>query len=193
MPSKYTALAILAMIVITLACAPATPTPSPDPPAPPTDTTMPAPPTDTTMPAPPTDTPMPAPPTDTPVSLDVTPPSPLPASHTGIILNDDECYDLDTGDAPYVRDDDCDILLVYPQILRPQNGAQLSGYAEMTPPSSGTCNAKAFDPGDLAPNTDLYICFFTNEGNYGFIVQRPDGAPFDVASHRLVFDWWLYP
>jgi hypothetical protein len=175
MTSKQSILAILALVLITLSCGPGTPTPSPDPPAPPTDTTI-----------PPT-------PTATPIPPDVTPPSPLPASHTGIILNDDECYDLDSGDAPYVRDDDCDILLVYPQILRPQNGAQLSGYADATPPSLSTCNAKVYDPGDLGPNTDRYICFFTNEGNYGFIVQRADGAPFDVASHRLVFDWWLYP
>jgi len=151
------------------------------------------PPTDTPMPAPPTNTNIPPTASNTPIPPDATAPSPLPASHTGIILNDGECYDLDDGNAPYVLDADCDILLVYPLILRPQNGAQLSGYADLTPPSLGTCMGKAFDAGDLAPNTDLYICFHTDEGNYGFIVQRPDGAPFEVSSHRLVFDWWLYP
>jgi hypothetical protein len=101
MTSKQSILAILALVLITLSCGPGTPTPSPDPPAPPTDTTI-----------PPT-------PTATPIPPDVTPPSPLPASHTGIILNDDECYDLDSGDAPYVRDDDCDIRSTIPATWGP--------------------------------------------------------------------------
>jgi hypothetical protein len=168
-------LALLTLLILALACG------IPSTPEPPTATT-----------APPTDTPLPVPtPTDTPIP-DPTAPSPLPMTHTGIILNDDECFDLDDGASPYVLDADCDILLVYPQILRPQNGAQLSGQATFEAPSRGDCAAAVFDPGDLAPNTDLYICFLSDEGHYGFIVQRPDGAPFDIASHRLVFDWWVY-
>jgi hypothetical protein len=163
----------LALLLLTLACGTATPTPAPLPP--------------------PSDTPAPVPtPTDTPIP-DATAPSPLPMTHTGIILNDGECYDLDDGNAPYVLDADCDILKVYPQILRPQNGALLSGYADLTPPSLSDCMGKVFDAGDLAPNTDLYICFLSDEGHYGFIVQRPDGAPFEISSHRLILDWWVYP
>jgi hypothetical protein len=173
MSSKRATFAVLALILVTLSCAPATPTPTTEPPVPPTDTSMAPAPTDTTPP-------------------DATAPSPLPVSNTGIILNEGECYDLDNGSAPYVLDGDCDILLVSILTLQPQNGAQLSGYADLSAPSLATCMGKAFDAGDLAPNTDLYICFLSDEGHYGFIVQRPDGAPFDVSSHRLVFDWWLY-
>ena len=176
MHTKSILSALLALLLLTLACG--TVTPTPEPAAPPTDTPAP--------PATPTDTP-----TDTPIP-DATAPSPLPMTNTGIILNDDECYDLYNGDAPYLPDADCDILLVYPLILRPQNGALLSGHADLAAPSRADCMAKVFDAGDLAPNTDLYICFQSDEGNYGFIVQRPDGAPFDVSSHRLVFDWRVY-
>jgi hypothetical protein len=183
MPSKSMTLAILALVLITLSCGFATPTPPADTPILPTDT-VPPPPTNTVPALPP--------PTDTPIP-DVNAPDPLPMTHPGIILDDGECYDLDNGHAPHMLDADCDILLVYPQILRPQNGAQLCGHATLTPPSRGDCEAAAFDSGDLAPNTDLYICFLSDEGHYGFIVQRPDGAPFETSSHRLVLDWWVYP
>ena len=186
--------AILTAFLLTLACTITIPSPtdSTESPVPPTDTLAPAP-ADTEPPVPPTNT-VPAlpPPTDTSVP-DVNAPDPLPISHTGIILDDGECYDLDNGHAPHVLDADCDILLVYPQILRPQNGAQLCGHATLTAPSLADCEAAAYDPGDLAPNTDLYICFLSDEGHYGFLVQRHDGAPFETASHRLVFDWWVYP
>jgi hypothetical protein len=129
--------------------------------------------------------------TDTPIP-DQFAPSPLPAANTGIILKEGECYDLDTGDAPYVLDADCDVLMVPIQILRPQNGAMLCGHATFDPPSLAQCQTAAYDAGDLAPNTDLYICFRSNEGRYGFLVQRHDGAPFAVASTRLVLDWWVY-
>lgn len=188
MPSKSTFLAILALVLITLSCGTVTPAPvtdTPEPLVPPTDTPEPL--------APPTDTPEPLlPPTDTPIPLDPTAPSPLPMTHTGIILNDGECYDLDDGNAPYVLDADCDILKVPPQILRPQNGALLSGYADLTPPSLSDCMGKDFDAGDLSPNTDLYICFLSDEGHYGFFVQRSDGAPFEISAHRVIFDWWVY-
>lgn len=160
------------------------PGPEGEPPAPevtPTSTAVPP----TSPPAVPTDTPAPPP--------DVTAPSPIPASHTGIILANGECYDLDTGNAPYVMGPQCDVLLVHPQILRPQNGAMLSGHATLDAPSRTECESAIYEAGDLAPNTDLYICFRTNEGSYGFLVQRTDGAPFAISSQRLVFDWWLYP
>lgn len=189
MRSQSIKLAILTLVLITLSCGFVTPTPPADTAIPPTDTLPPA----ADSPIPPTD-PLPPPPTPTDTAVpDIFAPDPLPMTNTGIILNDGECYDLDNGHAPYTLDDDCDILLVYPQILRPQNGAQLCGHATLTPPSSNDCASAAFDPGDLAPNTDLYICFLSDEGNHGFIVQRHDGAPFDTASHRLVFDWWVYP
>ena len=195
MKSTSTLAAALSLLLLALACAPATPT-----------ATVPvedlvgtavaqtqtaeaaetAPPVETTEPPPPLPTA-----TDTPVP-DVTAPSPLSAMYTGIVIADGECYDLDDGNAPYVLDGDCDILLVYPQILRTQNGALLSGHATLDAPSRNDCSAAVFDGGDLAPNTDLYICFKSDEGHYGFIVQRHDGAPFDVASHRLVIDWWVY-
>jgi len=193
MPSKSPFLTILALVLLILACGPATSTPEPR--IPPTDTPEPlVPPTDTPEPLiPPTDTPEPLmPPTDTPIPPDPTAPSPLPMTHTGIILNDGECYDLDNGDVPFVLDADCDILKVPPQILRPQNGALLSGHADLTPPSLSDCMGKAFDAGDLSPNTDLYICFLSDEGHYGFFVQRPDGAPFEISAHRVIFDWWVY-
>ncbi|MGD8814746.1 MAG: hypothetical protein PVI78_09765 [Anaerolineales bacterium] len=172
---------ILSTFLLTLACAITIPSTT-EPPPQPTDTLQP--PTHTVAALPP--------PTDTSIP-DIIAPDPLPISHTGIILDDGECYDLDNGHAPHVLDADCDILLVHPQILRPQNGAQLCGHATLTAPSLADCEAAAYDAGDLAPNTDLYICFLSDEGHYGFLVQRHDGAPFETASHRLVFDWWVYP
>lgn len=138
--------------------------------------------------APPTAAPSPS---ETPGDLFA--PDPLPAMQTGIILLHGECYDLDNGNAPYLLDADCDMLFVPPYIIQMQNGARISGYASMSAPSKNGCIAARYEPGDLSPNTDLYMCFQTNEGHYGFVVQRADGAPFETASQRLIFDWWVYP
>ena len=62
-----------------------------------------------------------------------TAPDPLPVQNTGITLQNGECYDLDTGDVPFAVDADCDILSTVNQELLPQNGALLSGYADMNP------------------------------------------------------------
>lgn len=141
---------------------------------------------------PPSDTPVPGPTSTSTPEPDETAPVPLPASHTGIILQHGECYDLDTGNAPYVMGPACDMLFSPPYVIQMQNGAQISGYATLTPPSLSHCVGATYEPGDLSPNTDLYLCFRTNEGHYGFIVQRPDGAPFEISSTRLVFDYWVF-
>lgn len=126
----------------------------------------------------------PAPPTPAEIA-----PNPLPASHTGVILNNGECFNFDNG-LVTPPDDQCDVWLAEPALFRQQNGAQLSGYVTLSPPTRGHCATGRYEPGDLAVQTDLYMCFITNEGRIGFVVVRQyrGGVPFT----GIVFDYWVF-
>ncbi|MDP2975655.1 MAG: hypothetical protein Q8N45_05515 [Anaerolineales bacterium] len=141
-----------------------------------------------------TDTPLPTdappPPPNTPTATpEETAPNPLPMTHTGIILNNGECFNFDNG-AVSAPDAQCDVWLYQSAMFRQMNGAQISGYVTMEPPTRGHCAAGRYEPGDLAVQTDLYMCFISNEGNIGFIVARNDlgGVPFT----GIVFDYWVF-
>ena len=116
-------------------------------------------------------------------------PVPLPAMQTGIILDNDECFNFDNGQTT-VPDTQCDVWLAQSALFRQVNGAQVSGYVTLDPPSRSHCAAGRYEPGDLAVQTDMYMCFITNEGNIGFIVVREyrGGVPFT----GIVFDYWVF-
>ena len=116
-------------------------------------------------------------------------PDPLPASHTGVILNNGECFNFDNGQVT-PPDGQCDVWLAEPALFRQQNGAQLSGYVTLLAPTRSHCASGRYEPGDLAVQTDLYMCFITNEGRIGFVVVRQyrGEAPFT----GIVFDYWVF-
>jgi len=116
-------------------------------------------------------------------------PDPLPVSNTGLALNNGECFNFDTGQVT-APDAQCDVWLVEPALFRQMNGAQLSGYVTMTAPTRTHCVAGQYESGDLALQTDLYMCFITNESQVGFVVVRDylGGIP----STGVVFDYWVF-
>jgi hypothetical protein len=118
-------------------------------------------------------------------------PDPLPATHTGVIFNNGECFDFDSGQVVAAPDDECDVWLAEPALFRQVNGAQLSGYVTREPPSRGHCLGATYDATEKAVQTDLYYCFITTEGGPGFVVPRSyrGGIPFT----GIVFDYWLFP
>ncbi|MFH1524903.1 MAG: hypothetical protein ABIF04_08040 [Chloroflexota bacterium] len=140
-------------------------------------------------PIPPTDTPTETPtPTSTPQEVA---PNPLPATNTGILLYNDQCFNFDNGQTALAPDAQCDVWLAEPALFRQVNGAQLSGYnVSFTPPTRSQCISATFDPTDLAIQTDLHMCFHTNEGQVGFIVVRQylGSMPFT----GIVFDYWVF-
>ncbi|RME89262.1 MAG: hypothetical protein D6770_05055 [Anaerolineae bacterium] len=80
--------------------------------------------------------------------------------------------------------------MVEPALFRQMNGAQVSGYVTLTPPTRSQCLAGRYEPGDLAVQTDMYMCFITNEGNVGFIVVRSyRGSPVFTG---ITFDYWVF-
>lgn len=132
----------------------------------------------------------PPPPPDTPTATpEETAPNPLPVTNTGIILNNGECFNFDNGQV-IAPDAQCDVWLYQSAMFRQMNGAQISGYVTMEPPTRSHCAAGRYEPGDLAVQTDLYYCFISNEGNIGFIVARNylGGVPFT----GIVFDYWVF-
>jgi hypothetical protein len=145
---------------------------------------------DTPAPPPATDTSAPVPPTDTPApTLEENAPNPLPAMNTGIILNNGECFNFDNGQVT-VPDAQCDVWLAESALFRQMNGAQLSGYVTQEPPTRSHCAAGRYESGDLAVQTDLYMCFITNQGNVGFIVVR--GYRGAVPFTGIVLDYWVF-
>lgn len=153
--------------------------------APPPAATPLPPPSATPEGAAPVSSPLP-PPSATPEELA---PAPLPATHTGIILNNGECFNFNNG-AVSVPDAHCDVWLAEPALFRQMNGAQISGYVTLSPPTRSQCAAGRYEPGDLAVQTDMYMCFITNEGRIGFIVVRQyRGA---VPFTGIVFDYWVF-
>ena len=76
-------------------------------------------------------------------------------------------------------------------LFRQVNGSQLSGYAVSDqPPTRTRCVSAKFDPNDLAIQTDLYMCFHTNEGRVGFIVVRQYRGSAPISG--VVFDYWVF-
>lgn len=144
-------------------------------------------PSDTPLPPSSTFTETPPPVTSTPQEVA---PDPLPATNTGIILNNGECFNFDTGQVVAAPDAQCDVWLVQSALFRQVNGAQISGYVTMTAPTRSMCAAARFEPADLAVQTDLYYCFISNEGNVGFIVVR--GYRGGIPSTGIVFDYWVF-
>ena len=117
-------------------------------------------------------------------------PNPLPVAYTGVILNNGECFNFDDG-AVSVPDQRCDVWLQQSGLFRQMNGAQLSGYnVSYNPPTRSRCVSAKFDPTDLAIQTDLYMCFHSDEGQVGFIVAREylGNAPYT----GIVFDYWIF-
>lgn len=91
-------------------------------------------------------------------------PNPLPAAYTGVVLHMGECFNFDNGQAVASPDAQCDIWLIEPGYLHQQNGAHVSGYVTLEPPSRTYCTSAKYESGDLAIQTDMYYCFLTNEG-----------------------------
>jgi hypothetical protein len=149
-------------------------------------------PTNTTI-----ETPIPSSPTFTPPpptsTFTITPeevaPNPLPVGYTGVILNNGECFNFDSG-AVSVPDQRCDLWLVQSGMFRQMNGAKLSGYVTLDPPSRTHCVNGRYEAGDLAVQTDLYMCFITDEGRVGFIVVREYRG--NVPFTGIVFDYWVF-
>lgn len=116
-------------------------------------------------------------------------PDPLPASNTGIMLKNGECFNFDNGQVT-APNAECDEWLAEPALFRQMNGAQLSGYVTITAPTRGHCLQAKYESGDLALQTDLYMCFITNQGRAGFVVVRDylGGIP----STGIIFDYWVF-
>lgn len=128
-------------------------------------------------------------PTDTVASPAETAPDPLPASTTGVVLNNGECFNFDAGQVT-APDAECDMWLVEPALIRQMNGAQISGYVTLTAPARTQCVQGHYETGDLALQTDLYMCFITNQGRVGFVVVRSYlGA---VPFTGVAFDYWVF-
>jgi hypothetical protein len=137
---------------------------------------------------PPSATPIP-PPTDpaspTAVPTDVYAPDPLGPLFSSLWFANGACYDMDLLFT--ANDSTCDIQSDQYGTLHPQNGALFSGYASMTPPSLNQCKAAVMDANPLAMNSDLYLCFKTNLGRYGFWVAR------QMDSSGFAFDAYVFP
>jgi hypothetical protein len=159
-----------------------------------TQTETPPLPTETIPPTaiPPTETftPTPLPPTATfTATPEETAPNPLPVGYTGVILNKGDCFNFEDGGVS-VPDQRCDIWLTKQFLFSQMNGAHLSGYVTMDAPTRTHCVTGRYEPGDLAIQTDLYMCFITDEGRAGFIVVREYRG--NVPFTGIVFDYWVF-
>ena len=141
-----------------------------------------------TLNAPPTETPLPVP-TDTPDIDNIYAPDPLPVQYTGLIFEAGTCYDFDTYQPVPAEDPTRDICMLQFGLLEPQNGGLMSGHAPMEPPSKGYCLNPNLLPDPIAVQTDLYLCFQTNLGVYGFFVARE----YQISLDRVIFDMYLFP
>ncbi|GEM_PF-1183982 len=117
-------------------------------------------------------------------------PNPLPAAYTGVMLQNGECFDFDSGQVFASADSQCDIWLVEPALIRQRNGARVSGYVTQTPPGRSACLGARYEPGDLAMQTDLYYCFITNTGQPGFLL--PTHYLGGIPPTGIVFDYWVF-
>jgi hypothetical protein len=119
---------------------------------------------------------------------DVFAPPELPPGYTGVIFKIGDCFDMDMWGM--VHDARCDLRLDANRIVTPVNGAFLSGHGRLAAPSRNACLAEGLLAQPAAPNTNIYLCAKTNQGLYGFFVQRAD-TPFAPAG-RMVFDYWIF-
>lgn len=129
------------------------------------------------------------PPTSTPDPNNILAPDPLPAQFTGLIFEAGTCYDFDTFLPVADGDPARDICMLQFGMLEPQNGGLMSGHAPMEPPSKGYCINPNLLPDPIAVQTDLYLCFQTNLGTYGFFVARE----YQINLDRVIFDMYLFP
>lgn len=152
---------------------PAQPTQAPQPTSPPAQPTQPPPPTSPPQPT--------APP-------NAYAPDPLGPEWSAMAFSGGKCYDLD---ALYYADGAaCDVALSADGwLITPQNGALFSGNGSLKAPSLNDCKAAQMSADPIALMTDLYLCFKTNKGTYGFFVMRE--AP--QSSGLIVFDAYLFP
>lgn len=153
---------------------------SPPPTAPPP--TLPPP----TLPPPTSPPPTVPPPTNTPT--DVYAPDPLGPAWSGMAFSSDTCYDLDVLFT--ASDTSADVCLDDNVVLSPRNGATFSGSAFMSAPTKNQCTSAPLTADPLAPLTDAYLCFRTNQGSYGFFVMRDDQM---LSSGYIVFDAYVFP
>jgi hypothetical protein len=127
-------------------------------------------------------------PSPTPELADLFAPNNLPPGYTGVIFKVGDCFDMDLWGM--VHDARCDLRLDANLIVTPLNGALISGHGRLAAPSLHACQADPLLANHLAPNSNIYLCVRTNQGAYGFFVQRPD-TPF-AEGPRMIFDYWLF-
>jgi hypothetical protein len=118
----------------------------------------------------------------------MTPPPQLPHGFSGVILHGGDCFDMDgwrMGNTP-----DCDLYLDQNLVLAPVNGAVIASKGVEMPPSLFDCREADLVPSPVAPELNSYLCLRTNQGVYGFLVQREDRPT--APAGRIVIDYWLY-
>jgi hypothetical protein len=120
-----------------------------------------------------------------PTAADVFAPDPLGPLFSGMYISAGMCYDMDV--LFHTTDASCDVYLDSTGLLNPRNGGLFSGYATLTPPSLNACKAAQLSADPIAPNSDLYMCFKTNLGKYGFFVAR------QIDASGIVFDAYVFP
>lgn len=116
---------------------------------------------------------------------DVFAPNPLGPLFSSMYISAGMCYDMDI--LFHTTDASCDVYLDSGGLLTPRNGGLFSGYATLTPPSLNACKSAILSADPIAPNTDLYMCFKTNLGKYGFFVAR------QIETAGIVFDAYVFP
>lgn len=116
---------------------------------------------------------------------DVYAPNPLGPLFSSMWISNGMCYDMDI--LFHTTDASCDVLLDNNSTLIPKNGGLFSGYATLTPPSLNQCKAAQLSADPIAPNSDLYMCFKTNLGKYGFFVARK------IQTGGIEFDAYVFP
>lgn len=116
---------------------------------------------------------------------DVYAPNPLGPLFSSMYISTGMCYDMDV--LFHTTDASCDVYLDSNSVLNPRNGGLFSGYATLMPPSLNQCKAAQLSADPIAPNSDLYMCFKTNLGKYGFFVAR------QMDANGIVFDAYVFP
>lgn len=119
------------------------------------------------------------------VSPDVYAPNPLGPLFSSMWFATSACYDMDVLFT--ANDAACDVYLDAGGTLIPRNGGLFSGYATLTPPSLNQCKAASLSADPIAPNSNLYMCFRTNLGKYGFFVARK------IQTDGIEFDAYVFP
>lgn len=120
-----------------------------------------------------------------PAATDVYAPDPLGPLFSSMYFSVGMCYDMDV--LFHTTDASCDVYLDSNGLLAPRNGGLFSGYATLTAPSLNQCKAAQLSAAPIAPNSDLYMCFKTNLGKYGFFVAR------QIDMSGIVFDAYVFP